>query len=956
MFPFPEQKRWLLCALIGALAAPMALAGIDDASRYSGTNAPAGWISGGHRGDIDFGLWEFEATANGGSAGRFLGDSSLVGASINTGGQAFGLFAHPPQATAPVAAAIRKFAKPTLTTGDTLSFQLAVNFRNGTKGFTLRNAAGTSQWNFSVGRVDGSNDGYYIRNGVSGSAFDNGQRFGGYSANTVFTFTFTQRERQLQWTAVRSGGISATVSGALTIDSGTIADLRFFITGTEPSGTEPRNNLYFNNLSLTTEPRGDAPLTIGERRTPGVVPSYLLRFVDPNVTAVTMRHGGDGFANSYGLAKGGDGIWSIDIRNVLTTPGGQPLQPGWHEFKFRLNSVFESGDNRMLFIDQFGRVAVPPALYLTWQRDPTTTMTVHWHTFDSSANLRWRVPGAAAWNTIAAGSIPAPYSERYVHTAEITGLNPGWIYEFQVDGYADAHRFRTMPSNIASPVKFAVAGDADVNDTADAMARAIAAKDPAFIAMIGDHAYENSRAEDGWRWDRYFQSWYDHVRAPDGRLIPIVAGVGNHEVYNGWGQYHQDFENTADWRLRYASYFYRYFAFPGSAQPYGVLDFGNYLSLLILDTEHSSPTITGTDAQSVWLSQRLAERGTKRHLLPLYHVPAYPSYRPFDGTSDDANRARRIRDHWVPLLQNNGVHLAFEHHDHAYKRTKPLLNGVENAGGIVFAGDGAWGVATRPPDSGRTYLQNSAATHHAFLVTISATNRTVEAIGTNGIAFDFFAQAADFILPTPLSPSPAVTGLASNAIALSWSPVAGAGTYRVLRDGTEVGVTAGTNFTDVSWTSAAPISYTVVAVNEDGTASGSSTATAAGHRQIWNVTNNLPWDSSGEGNSMADPDADGIANLAEYFHGLNPRVRDASVPLAIHGFSANSVSVRYWKNPGVVGVNGAVEWTPSLSSPAWTTSNVVQSGLTGDWTGWRAGTIPVTNGMPAGFLRLRISE
>ncbi|MFM8460333.1 MAG: hypothetical protein ACKOB0_15605, partial [Chthoniobacterales bacterium] len=336
MFSPPGPKWLLFCALIGALAVPIALAGVDDASRYTGTNAPAGWISGGHRGDIDFGFWEFEATANGGSAGRFLGDSALVGANINTGGQAFGLFAHPPQATSPVAAAIRKFAKPTLTTGDTLSFQLAVNYRNGTKGFTLRNATGTSQWNFSVGRVDGTNDGYYIRNGVSGSAFDNGQRFGGYSANTVFTFTFTQRERQLQWTAVRSGGISATVSGNLAIDSGTIADLRFFITGTDPSGTEPRNNLYFNNLSLVTESRGDAPLNIGERRTPGVVPSYFLRYSDPNaLNTVTVRHGGD-WNTSYSLTNTGAGVWSIDIRNVLTASNNSaPISAGWHEFKFR---------------------------------------------------------------------------------------------------------------------------------------------------------------------------------------------------------------------------------------------------------------------------------------------------------------------------------------------------------------------------------------------------------------------------------------------------------------------------------------------------------------------------------------------------------------------------------------------------------------------------------------------
>ncbi|MFM8807959.1 MAG: fibronectin type III domain-containing protein, partial [Chthoniobacterales bacterium] len=577
MFSLPGPKRLLLGALIGALAVPIALAGVDDASRYTGTNAPAGWISGGHRGDIDFGFWEFEAAANGGSAGRFLGDSSLVGAdaNINTGGQAFGLFAHPPQGTAPVAAAIRKFAKPTLTTGDTLSFQLAVNFRNGTKGFTLRNATGTSQWNFSVGRVDGTNDGYYIRNGVSGSAFDNGQRFGGYSANTVFTFTFTQRERQLQWTAVRSGGISATVSGSLAIDSGTIADLRFFITGTDPSGEAPWNNLYFNNLSLVTESRGDAPLTIGERRTPGVVPSHFLRFTDPNATNVTVRHSGDW--NTGHIMTRSNSVWSIDVRNVPTASNNPiPLASGWHEFKFHTNSAWEAGDNRWLYINASNQVAAPPAVYLTWQRDPTTTMTVHWHNFSTGQNtLRYRLAGSgAAWTTLTATTTNAPVGERLVRIAEITGLNPGWIYEFQVDGYTETFRFKTMPADLTQPVKFAAAGDADIGPDADAMAAAIAARDPAFVAMIGDHAYEDSRAANFWMWERYLQSYFTNLRAPDGRLIPIVSAVGNHEIYNGWGEFHPDFENTADWRLRYGSYFFRYFAFPGANQPYGVLDFG----------------------------------------------------------------------------------------------------------------------------------------------------------------------------------------------------------------------------------------------------------------------------------------------------------------------------------------------------------------------------------------------
>jgi hypothetical protein len=207
-------------------------------------------------------------------------------------------------------------------------------------------------------------------------------------------------------------------------------------------------------------------------------------------------------------------------------------------------------------------------------------------------------------------------------------------------------------------------------------------------------------------------------------------------MHNGWAENHPDFENTVDWRLRYGAFFFRFFAFPGAAQPYGVLDFGDYLSLILLDTEHSSPKISGEDPQTLWLAQRLTERRGVKHLVPMYHVPAYPSNR---ALGDPLNT--RIRRHWVPLFENAGVSLAFEQHDHTYKRTKPILNGVPGLeGGIVFAGDGAWGVALRTPDVSRDYLHDAQSRHHAFLVTISNSGRIIEAFDKNGIVFDSFQQ------------------------------------------------------------------------------------------------------------------------------------------------------------------------------------------------------------------------
>jgi hypothetical protein len=38
------------------------------------------------------------------------------------------------------------------------------------------------------------------------------------------------------------------------------------------------------------------------------------------------------------------------------------------------------------------------------------------------------------------------------------------------------------------------------------------------------------------RWDAYFDSWKQKARTPDGRLVPMLVTIGNHEVR---GSYHQ---------------------------------------------------------------------------------------------------------------------------------------------------------------------------------------------------------------------------------------------------------------------------------------------------------------------------------------------------------------------------------------------------------------------------------
>ena len=69
-----------------------------------------------------------------------------------------------------------------------------------------------------------------------------------------------------------------------------------------------------------------------------------------------------------------------------------------------------------------------------------------------------------------------------------------------------------------------------------------------------------------------------------------------------------------------------------------------------------------------------------RWKLVQWHVAAWPSVRDFEG-----NIPRKIRDHWVPVIEKHNVDLVIEAHDHAYKKTVPIRNNSQDdENGIVY--------------------------------------------------------------------------------------------------------------------------------------------------------------------------------------------------------------------------------------------------------------------------------
>jgi hypothetical protein len=371
----------------------------------------------------------------------------------------------------------------------------------------------------------------------------------------------------------------------------------------------------------------------------------------------------------------------------------------------------------------------PTALFLTWQHDPTTTMTVQWigdNEKDGLTRPIWYAKeGSQEWHSVPSKSRKFPLTDRWIFRTELMGLEPDTDYRFRVGLDSAEQRFRTMPAKATNAIHFVSGGDSGIGAHATANNHIAAAQSPQFVVVGGDLAYENGRAPAVFL--QYLKNYAHDLKDANGRLIPMLALIGNHEVDGGYGKTREA-----------APFFYAFFDGLFDHSGYAKLDFGDYMSFIFLDTGHTTPV---KGAQTDWLASTLKEREECPTVFVFNHVPAYPSYRPFarDG-KEDAGVGADQRKCWCPLFERYNVDAVFEHHDHTFKRTRPMLDGRINERGIVYLGDGSWGKIRRPKTpQQRPYLAVSDESYHLSVHRIEGNDRFHVALSDTGRVVDVCA-------------------------------------------------------------------------------------------------------------------------------------------------------------------------------------------------------------------------
>lgn len=308
---------------------------------------------------------------------------------------------------------------------------------------------------------------------------------------------------------------------------------------------------------------------------------------------------------------------------------------------------------------------------LSVTNDPYTSVTLTWKGDGKPQTVRFMeagsYKGAFSGYREAAGEYVSVWKGYYRYEADMKYLTPGREYIYQIydsrgKAVSDARNFKT-PSGDEKQTKFIFIGDVqyearerDYHIWQELLESAYEKNgDAVFILTAGDMVDSNNSRAD---WEVLLESG-ERVFSS----VPVMTSIGNHETDGTIPSYLDMMALPQNGPAGLAEEFYSF-------------DYG-FCHITVMNSSFLLKERQRTDGEVIyakekkavtdWLETDLKNTSAKWKIVCMHHQPY---------SVNDINKVyKRIRESWVPIMENYGVVLCFSGHHHLYMRTEEI-NGI----------------------------------------------------------------------------------------------------------------------------------------------------------------------------------------------------------------------------------------------------------------------------------------
>jgi hypothetical protein len=326
-----------------------------------------------------------------------------------------------------------------------------------------------------------------------------------------------------------------------------------------------------------------------------------------------------------------------------------------------------------------------------WREDPATSMVIGWHQKSGHSPVLYldetdHGQDYARYRFSKAPDHVAPMKGMNNHFVRLRGLKPNTVYYFVIrdsEGISTRFSFKTAPDHPSERISIIAGGDSRNNRDVRRDANKLVGKlRPHVILFNGDMIDMDTDKE----WQEWFDDW-QLIIADDGRITPVIAARGNHELSN--------------------AVVATLFDLPAPDAYYALSLGGNLLRVYTLNS-----MIPAGGPQSQWLERDLAGHPATSWKIVQYHLAIRPH------TSRKAENNDQYFS-WAPLFYAYNVNLAIESDAHVAKVTWPVRPSTEpdndegfvrdDDEGTVYIGEGGWGAPLRDCNDTKSWTRSSGS-------------------------------------------------------------------------------------------------------------------------------------------------------------------------------------------------------------------------------------------------------